>query len=107
MEIDGLQGMSMQDLSFELDHGGRFVIFTYCVSILILTFRRPSKVFFLRGGESAFLRGLPYLLITLLFGWWGIPWGPIYSLGAIANTLSGGKDVTQELVPSLRFGKTF
>ncbi|MBF3764874.1 J domain-containing protein [Burkholderia pseudomallei] len=29
--------------------------------------------------------------ITWLFGWWGIPWGPIYSLQAIFTNMFGGK----------------
>lgn len=73
MDIVGLEGMSMQELSWELDKGGRFVVFTYCISVLVMTFKRPSKVFFVRAGESTFVHGLPYLLISLLFGWWGIP----------------------------------
>jgi len=101
MDIVGLEGMSMQDLSWEMDKGGRFVVFTYCISILVMTFKRPSKVFFVRGGHSAIGYGLPYLLISGLFGWWGIPWGPIYTLEAIINALSGGKDITKEMLSAM------
>jgi hypothetical protein len=34
--------------------------------------------------------GVPYTLGTLLLGWWGIPWGPIYTVQAIAKNFSGG-----------------
>jgi len=30
-------------------------------------------------------------LKTLLLGWWGIPWGPIYSVQAIFSNLFGGE----------------
>jgi hypothetical protein len=78
------------------------VFFQYCVSILILTFRRPSDVFFVRSGENAVVKGLPYTLLTLLVGWWGIPWGPIYTIGSLVTNLGGGKDVTEEILAGLR-----
>jgi hypothetical protein len=98
MEINGLEGMSAMDLSHELSRGGRFIVFTYCISILVMTFKRPSKIYFLKAGESGLIRGLPYLMLSLLLGWWGFPWGPIYTLEAIIHTLSGGKDITREMV---------
>jgi hypothetical protein len=101
LRIKGLEGISPEELDRELENGARFVLFTYCISILILTFRRTSDIFYVRPGASAIGYGLPYLLISLLFGWWGIPWGPIYTLQAIGRTLNGGKDVTNEIVPTL------
>ncbi|WP_245840625.1 hypothetical protein [Ohtaekwangia koreensis] len=38
--------------------------------------------------------------MTFLLGWWGIPWGPIYSIGSLVHNLNGGKDVTQEILNS-------
>jgi hypothetical protein len=101
MQIKGIEGMTGEDLERELRNGGRFVMFTYTVSILILTFRRPSNIYFLKAGHGAFLKGLPYLLISLVFGWWGIPWGPIYTAGSVGTALSGGKNVTDEVLASL------
>jgi hypothetical protein len=37
----------------------------------------------------------------LLFGWWRIPWGPIYTIGAAYNQATGGKDITQEVISHL------
>src|SRR5262245_16118983 len=36
----------------EVEAGGRFVIFTYCISVLILTFKRPSEIMFLRRDQD-------------------------------------------------------
>jgi len=41
-------------------------------------------------GSCSIKAGLPYCLGTLLLGWWGIPWGPIYTVQAIAKNLRGG-----------------
>lgn len=98
MDILGIDGMSLQDLNRELQQGGRFVIYQFCISAVVLTFRSSSDIYFIRAGESAALKGLPYTLLSLLLGWWGFPWGPIYTLQALAANLQGGRDMTSEVV---------
>ena len=104
MTIRGLEGMSTEQVKFEIQQGGKFVIYSYCVSVLIMTFRRPSPVYFLRSGESAVGKGLPWVLLTLVAGWWGIPWGPIFSVQALVQNFKGGKDVTTPLMAQLQPG---
>ena len=83
---------------FELRRGGRFVIYQYCISILIMTFKRPSDIYFLRAGESGVGKGIGYTLISLLFGWWGFPFGPIYTIQAVVKNFSVGVDVTFDVL---------
>jgi hypothetical protein len=101
MEVIGLENMTGSELRRELEKGAKFVIYQYCISVLIFTFRRSSDVYFIRAGESAKEQGVGFTLISLIFGWWGIPWGPIYTLQALATNAKGGKDVTQEVLASL------
>ena|SRR3989344_5614220 len=103
MPVKGLEGMSNAQVVKELKQGGKFVIFQYCISIVILTFRRSSDIYFIKKDGSALSAGLPYTLVSLVLGWWGIPWGPIYTIGTIATNLGGGKDVTKEVFGA--FGK--
>jgi hypothetical protein len=98
MAIAGTEGLSDAQIRQELAAGARFVVFEYTVSIIILTFKRSSPVHFLRPGESAFVKGLPYTLISLLFGWWGFPFGLIYTPMALITNFSGGRDVTAMVV---------
>ena len=98
MQINGLKGLSDDEVSREIDHGAKFVLYTYTISILILTFKRPSDIYFVKGHESRAAKGLKYTAITFLLGWWGIPWGPIYSLGSIFGNTLGGKDITKEVL---------
>jgi hypothetical protein len=91
MKIRGIEGMTPAEIDFELQRGAKFVYFTYCVSLLIVTFRRPSDVYFIRAGESAVVRGLPFTLISLIGGWWGIPWGPIRTVQCLHSNLTGGE----------------
>jgi len=101
-KIQGIEGMKHGELEFELQRGAKFVLFQYCVSVIVLTFRRPSDIYFIRQGENAVVKGLPFTLLSLVAGWWGIPWGPIYTIQSIYNNSRGGKDVTQAVVDSLR-----
>jgi len=87
MKIVGAEGLSAQQLESELQRGAKFVIYQYCISILILTFRRSSNIHFIRVGENAACKGLSYSLISLFLGWWGFPWGPIYTIGSLIRNL--------------------
>lgn len=102
MKILGMDGLDGEQLSMELQRGGRFVFFQYCISIVILTFKRSSNIYFIRAGESAAGKAAGFSLISALFGWWGIPWGPIYTVGTFITNARGGKDVTQEILVDLQ-----
>lgn len=101
-KIRGIEGLRQSELEFELQRGAKFVLFQYCVSAVVMTFRRPSDIYFLRSGESPVVKGLPFTLLSLVAGWWGIPWGPIYTVQSVYNNSRGGKDVTNAVVNSLR-----
>ena len=105
-KIIGMEGLSADQVRFEVQRGGRFVVFQYCVSILVVTFKRPSPVYFIRAGESLVAKGFGFTLLTLVAGWWGVPWGPIYTVQSIYRNLSGGKDVTKEITAALSSSPT-
>jgi hypothetical protein len=104
-QIKNIEGMSAEDINRELSNGGKFVIFQYCISIIILTFKRSSNVYFIKAGESSAKHSAGFTLLTLVLGWWGIPWGPIYTIGSLHTNLSGGKDITQEVLHSINAGR--
>jgi hypothetical protein len=39
--------------------------------------------------------------LSAFLGWWGIPWGPIYTIQSLSKNISGGKDVTDQVLASL------
>jgi hypothetical protein len=98
MKIQGIKGMSSDQLRFELQRGARIVSYYYCISILVVTFRRSSEAYFIPAGESAVAKGLPWTLLTLVMGWWGIPWGPIFTVQSLIVNFKGGKDLTKEFI---------
>ncbi len=98
MAIRGIEGMTAEQVKFEVQRGGRFVVYHYCISIVVLTFRRGTDVYFVRAGESRVKKGMPWTLLTLVAGWWGIPFGPIFSIMSLVTNFKGGKDVTRSII---------
>ena len=73
--------------------GGRYVQFAYAVSIIILSFQNYSKPVFIPRGKSTLGPALPYIFVSLFFGWWGFPWGPIFTIKSLITNLKGGVEV--------------
>lgn len=84
------------------EKGGRYVIYKFAISIIVLSFQRTSEPVYIAPGKSAVTPGWFYTLISLLCGWWGFPWGPIFTIGSIYSNLNGGVDVTKEIRQALR-----
>ena len=105
MAIKGLDGLTTADLHAEVSRGGRFVRFQYCASAILISFKRSSDhIYFIRAGESAVIKGLPFTGVSLVLGWWGIPWGPIFTVMAIWTNFAGGNDITKEVMAQLTAG---
>jgi hypothetical protein len=99
--IVGAGGMSVGDIRREIGEGGRFVVYQFCISVLIMSFRNSSAIHFLRDGERAWGPALMMSGVSLVAGWWGIPWGPIWTIGTIVQNLAGGKDVTEKVLHAI------
>lgn len=91
-------GMQGPEVRSAIEQGGRFVVFGYCISLLLVTFRRPSSPHFIAPDHGAFRAGLLYSLISVLLGWWGVPFGLIYTPITIFKNCGGGTDVTREIL---------
>jgi hypothetical protein len=101
MKIKNIDGLSAEDLQREEESGGRFIYYAFTISLLVVTFKRTSGVYLIRKQENAVKKGLPFTIISALFGWWGIPFGPKYTLQSIRTNLKGGKDVTEEVMSTV------
>ena len=100
-QIIGIEGMSGREIVAEVERGGRFVIFHYCISLIVVTFFRSSNIYFLRAGESASPHSGRYSVLSAVLGWWGLPWGLIRTMQALTTNANGGLDVTAEVLASL------
>ena len=61
------------------------------ISFLFVSVRLQSRLFL--PSESAAPMAVACTLGSLLFGWWGIPWGPIWTIQTVFSNLRGGKAV--------------
>ncbi len=98
MKIKNIEGLTATDLQQQVSDGGRFVYFAYTVSLVIVTFRDTSGVYLIRSGENTAAKSFLFTIVSFLIGWWGVPWGPKYTMQAIRTNMKGGKDVTDEVM---------
>jgi len=65
----------------------RLVAFPYVFSIILFTFQRAwSGLYCKKCREKEMFKAK---LVSTFFGWWGLPWGPIYALGALFRSSEG------------------
>ena len=62
-KIIGLDNLTVEDVNKELANGARFVVFLYCFSLVIVTFKRSSNIHFIKAGYPALkvIRNIPLL----------------------------------------------
>lgn len=98
MSIKGIEGLTTEDIKHELNNGAKFVMYRYCISLIVITFNRNSEVYFIKSDDNQIAKGILYSLISFIFGWWGFPWGPIHTIGSLVTNFKGGKDITSEVI---------
>jgi len=98
MMIRGIENLTLPEIEREIESGGRFVYYEYCISLIVVSTRRPSAIYFLRGNDWGLLRGLPYCVLSFCLGWWGLLWGVIWTPLTLFNNLCGGCDATPEVL---------
>lgn len=90
---------TLEELRNEIKNGGRFIVFPYCISLVFaVTLRRFSPAIFVKNGESIVKLKNKYNLISYIFGWWGIPYGPIHTIADIKMNNNGGIDITEDIL---------
>jgi hypothetical protein len=66
----------------------RYIVFWYVVSVLVSTTRKSFQGVFC--SSCAPKKAIYASAITWLSGWWGFPWGPIWTVGALYRNLLNG-----------------
>ncbi|HET6574887.1 MAG TPA: hypothetical protein VFG68_14875 [Fimbriiglobus sp.] len=99
--IRGLGHVPAGDLCRLLSGSQRCVRFECCVSVVVVTFHYRTAIYLTDSRRSRFLYGLAYSLMTLAFGPWGVPWGPILTVRAVWANLRGGEDMTAQILSRL------
>jgi hypothetical protein len=63
------------------------------VSFLIMTFKFPTRTYLVEHERTGLVAAI-CTVVSLIFGWWGVPWGPIYTVQVTTRNLMGGLRVT-------------
>ncbi|HET7181368.1 MAG TPA: hypothetical protein VFI15_03965 [Candidatus Limnocylindrales bacterium] len=100
-KVRGVGGMTIAELRAAVGSGARFVVYPYAESWVVVSFRRVTDPILVRPTVSSGAGKAAPLLHSLLFGWWGIPWGPIFTIQGVFRTLRGGVDVTSDVMADL------
>ena len=90
---------TLEELQNEVNNGGRFVTYQYCISLFFaVTLRRFSPAILMTIDKPELKYKRKYNLISYLLGWWGIPWGPVRTIQSIKINGKGGIDVTGDIM---------
>lgn len=96
MIVKGIKGKTNSQIKFEISQGARFVYFDYCISFLI-TRKHHTKIIYVTADKSVYYIGLLLNLLTLIFGWWSFPYGPIYTIQSLISNFKGGNNITRQI----------
>ena len=67
--------------------------FNIIISLVALSLNIPSRLYIV-GHDKPSVVGIIYGVFSGIFGWWGIPWGPIWTIEALAKNFSGGEIIS-------------
>jgi hypothetical protein len=84
----------------------RLYQFTYVVSFGVVTIVHKTP-YLLPSSSNGYLRleRWKYTFLSLVLGWWGIPFGPIFTIQAVWTNMSGGTSRTAiNLLQRLEYG---
>ena len=82
--------------------------FSYCVSFLFFSRTYYSHSYHTKNKAQMFLMGRFYILVSLIYGWWAIPLGPINTIKNIISCFRGGhKYVLAEVLNDMPKMKRF
>ena len=93
--------MPITVLKQKIAAGAKFVTFQYTISVVFATFKRPSSIYFINPNESTAKYSWHLSTLTAVLGWWGIPWGPIYTIGTFIKNFGGGEDITDVVMQQI------
>ncbi|TDU80924.1 hypothetical protein EI77_00225 [Prosthecobacter fusiformis] len=97
----GTEGMMLRDIEQDIMKGGRFIVHHWCFSIIILSFSRTTSTRYFRSWKSGIGRASFYSLVSMTFGWWGFPFGLLYTPLCLWKNARGGTDVTSDLLSQI------
>lgn len=91
----------LQDLEEKIQRGGRFVVFPYAISFLVVTMQQLSPAIYISGDKDLNFFARKYVRKNYQYGLWAIPWGIIKTFDYLKVIREGGLDVTEDIMLNL------
>jgi Fe-S cluster assembly iron-binding protein IscA len=63
--------------------------FHIAFSCVVFTSKIPSRIL-VAGRDAIVIEAVLYSLCSLVFGWWGFPWGPFFTIESVVGNILGG-----------------
>ncbi len=68
MIVKNFSSNNIKDYQYELDRGGKFIVYSYCLSIIFYTFKAPTAIYLVKGRDHSVLQGMCFTLLTFIGG---------------------------------------
>jgi hypothetical protein len=72
-----------------IDRDTEIVRYLFVCSFVLFTAKIPSR-WYVHKSENTAVAASAYTLGSAIAGWWGFPWGPVYTAHALYRNLRGG-----------------
>lgn len=94
--------ITFEQLERQIADGARFIVFPYCISLIFaVALRRLSPAIFITESRQLSRYARKYRTVSLICGWWCLPWGIVRTLDALSVIKKGGLDVTADIMQNL------
>ena len=99
--LKNTEGLTFEELEEKVRLGARFIVYQYTISLIAVTLRRLTPAYYIPPdiSDTAFKKNAD--ILSVLFGWWGIPWGPLFTIQSLAANRKGGIDITKDVMLNL------
>ena len=96
-------GIALDEIKQSIPTGGRFIVFQYCISFLVISHKKFSPAIYLPPhSQSQFEQyNVKYNRYSKLMGWWAVPAGIGNTISCISFNKNGGLDVTEDIMLNL------
>lgn len=100
---DAIRGSGARYQEIAITAKTTLVRYQAVLSFLIVTFKFPTR-YYIAEREATGIAWSMSTLASLLLGWWGVPWGPIYTAMALISNARGGlRQTAGERLTQLEF----
>ena len=87
---DAIKAGTAEYNGLPIDEQTELTQYQLTLSVVVVTITVPSR-FYVVGQEPTLYPACFFTAVSLVLGWWGIPFGPIYTIVVVISNLRGGK----------------